>query len=61
MDRSGQSIFSQPKPIDITTARRAGFMDLESDSEDERPHVVFDATTRAGQGLRGRDADDVWV
>ncbi|KAG6840913.1 hypothetical protein C0991_003255 [Blastosporella zonata] len=36
MRQSGQSIFSQPKPIDISSARRAGFMDLDAaDSDDE--------------------------
>ncbi|KAF8078850.1 hypothetical protein FPV67DRAFT_1466672 [Lyophyllum atratum] len=35
MRQSGQSIFSQPKPIDISTARRAGFMDLDIDSDDD--------------------------
>jgi hypothetical protein len=34
--RSGQSIFSRPKPIDISAARRAGFsLDLDIESEDE--------------------------
>jgi hypothetical protein len=51
LHRSGQSIFSRPKPIDINAARRAGFgmeLDIESDEEDElnRPLVgnpiVFD-------------------
>lgn len=51
--RSGQSIFSRPKPIDINAARRAGFIDLEFESEDEadgelsrplvRNSVLFDA------------------
>jgi len=52
--RSGQSIFSRPKPIDITAVRRAGYTDLDLDLEDEdedaelgRPlmqdSVVFDA------------------
>jgi len=35
MRQSGQSIFSQPKPIDISTARRAGFMDLDIDSDED--------------------------
>lgn len=35
MRQSGQSIFSQPKPIDISSARRAGFMDLDVDSDEE--------------------------
>ncbi|GLB35930.1 hypothetical protein LshimejAT787_0302180 [Lyophyllum shimeji] len=35
MRQSGQSIFSQPKPIDISSARRAGFMDLDIDSDEE--------------------------
>jgi len=58
MRQSGQSIFSQPKPIDINTARRAGFSldgDLESDEEDAeqqplvRESVVFDAETLADE------------
>ncbi|KDR85428.1 hypothetical protein GALMADRAFT_108530 [Galerina marginata CBS 339.88] len=53
MRQSGQSIFSRPKPIDINAARRAGFIDLEIESEDEvdgelsrplvRNSVLFDA------------------
>jgi len=51
MRQSGQSIFSRPKPIDINAARRAGFVDLEYESEDEgetdrplvRNSVLFDA------------------
>ncbi|KAF9481672.1 hypothetical protein BDN70DRAFT_905121 [Pholiota conissans] len=53
MRQSGQSIFSRPKPIDINAARRAGFVDLEFESEDDadadlnRPlvpnSVLFDA------------------
>ncbi|KAG6332593.1 hypothetical protein ID866_6499 [Astraeus odoratus] len=35
MRQSGQSIFSRPKPIDITTVRRAGYTDLDLDLEDE--------------------------
>ena len=52
MFRSGQSIFSRPKPIDISTAQ-ARFIDLEiereDDSDDEaarplvRNPVLFDA------------------
>lgn len=53
--RSGQSIFSQPKPIDINAARRAGVgLDLDLDSDDAdldaelgrplvRDPVLFDA------------------
>jgi hypothetical protein len=33
--RSGQSIFSRPKPIDLTAARRAGYTSLDLDIEDE--------------------------
>jgi len=40
MRQSGQSIFSQPKPIDISSARRAGFMDLDSESEEEDEDVL---------------------
>ncbi|KAF7347660.1 hypothetical protein MVEN_01523000 [Mycena venus] len=52
MRQSGQSIFSRPKPIDINAARRAGYLDLEIESEEEedelarpliRDPVVFDA------------------
>ncbi|KIY69150.1 hypothetical protein CYLTODRAFT_420971 [Cylindrobasidium torrendii FP15055 ss-10] len=54
MRQSGQSIFSRPKPIDISTARRAGYgldIGLDSDDEDDpelgrplvRNPVVFDA------------------
>jgi len=58
LDRSGQSIFSRPKPIDINTARRAGFIDLEFESDEEgdaelsrplvRNPVVFDAGQERG-------------
>lgn len=57
--RSGQSIFSRPKPIDINAARRAGFVDLEYDSDEDvdaelnRPlvpnSVLFDAQNERGQ------------
>ncbi len=57
--RSGQSIFSRPKPIDINAARRAGFVDLEYDSDEEtdrelnRPlvpsAVLFDAQNERGE------------
>ncbi|KAG7098952.1 hypothetical protein E1B28_000842 [Marasmius oreades] len=54
MRQSGQSIFSRPKPIDINTARRAGYsLDIDIESEDEedpelgrplvRHPVVFEA------------------
>ncbi|KJA25849.1 hypothetical protein HYPSUDRAFT_37340 [Hypholoma sublateritium FD-334 SS-4] len=59
MRQSGQSIFSRPKPIDINTARRAGFVDLEYDSDEEtdrelnRPlvpsTVLFDAQNERGE------------
>lgn len=55
-DRSGQSIFSRPKPIDISAIRRAGYSsldyDLEDDNQDDDPElgrplvqdaVLFDA------------------
>ncbi|KAF8735221.1 hypothetical protein AX14_002486 [Amanita brunnescens Koide BX004] len=77
MRQSGQSIFSQPKPIDINTARRAGFgldVGLESEEEDleEQPLVresLFDAEALAGdeemplaaQALRDRDQTDIWA
>ena len=50
--RSGQSIFTRPRPIDLNAARRAGFsldFDLPDDAEDfaarrnRDPNVLFDA------------------
>ncbi|KIM47782.1 hypothetical protein M413DRAFT_22387 [Hebeloma cylindrosporum] len=59
MRQSGQSIFSRPKPIDINAARRAGFADMEYESEDEeetelnrplvRNSVLFDAQNEVRQ------------
>lgn len=56
-DRSGQSIFTRPKPIDLSAARRQGYtLDIDMEDEDEelgrpliRSDVVFDAedSTRA--------------
>jgi len=57
MRQSGQSIFTRPRPIDLSAARRAGYssldLDLEAEDEDEdedpefsRPHrhpVLFNA------------------
>ncbi|KAG2118058.1 uncharacterized protein F5147DRAFT_669621 [Suillus discolor] len=56
MRQSGQSIFSRPKPIDISAIRRAGYSsldyDLEDDDQDDDPElgrplvqdaVLFDA------------------
>ncbi|KAJ7197318.1 hypothetical protein B0H12DRAFT_1220576 [Mycena haematopus] len=60
MRQSGQSIFSRPKPIDINAARRAGFLDLEIESEEEdeelgrpliRDPVLFDAETPRPNGF----------
>ena len=62
--RSGQSIFSRPRPIDINAARRRGLsldLDLPDDDEEEYSHlrgrnggngVLFDAQIRdEEQGL----------
>lgn len=40
-DRSGQSIFSRPKPIDISAIRRAGYtsLDFDLENEDEDPEL----------------------
>ncbi|KAL5519282.1 hypothetical protein ACEPAH_965 [Sanghuangporus vaninii] len=53
MRQSGQSIFSRPRPIDLTAARRAGFsldLDLPDEAEEElsrrRSPVLFDAQGR---------------
>jgi len=55
MRQSGQSIFSRPKPIDLSAARRAGYtldIDIEGDGDEDdgelgrpliRDPVVFDA------------------
>ncbi|KAI9570234.1 hypothetical protein HD554DRAFT_2204052 [Boletus coccyginus] len=41
MRQSGQSIFSRPKPIDISAIRRAGYrsLDLDLEDEDEDPEL----------------------
>lgn len=65
MRQSGQSIFSQPKPIEINAARRAGLsleVDLESEDEDVeagQPLVgdrvlLFDAE-EGGIGINGEN------
>ncbi|KAH0590991.1 hypothetical protein H2248_001103 [Termitomyces sp. 'cryptogamus'] len=77
MRQSGQSIFSQPKPIDISSARRAGFMDLDVESDEEndletpvRNPLPFDidgvnaereAFTDAVQGAPERDSEETWA
>jgi hypothetical protein len=54
MVRSGQSIFSRPKPIDLSSAQRAGYtldIDIEDDDDEDpelgrpliRDPVIFDA------------------
>ncbi|EGO05321.1 hypothetical protein SERLA73DRAFT_149487 [Serpula lacrymans var. lacrymans S7.3] len=59
MRQSGQSIFTRPKPIDISAVRRAGYNSLDIDLEDEeldaelgrplvRDTVVFDAQDEHG-------------
>ncbi|KAG9314029.1 hypothetical protein JVU11DRAFT_4807 [Chiua virens] len=61
MRQSGQSIFSRPKPIDISSVRRAGYrnLDLDLEDEDEDPEldepligdpVLFDAQDDARPG-----------
>ncbi|KAI0275037.1 hypothetical protein BC834DRAFT_965478 [Gloeopeniophorella convolvens] len=66
--QSGQSIFSRPKPIDLSAARRAGFsldMDLDiSDSESDELHaplhrnpVLFDARESQRSSQRGPTSD----
>ncbi|KAJ7293132.1 hypothetical protein C8J57DRAFT_1444446 [Mycena rebaudengoi] len=74
MRQSGQSIFSRPKPIDINAARRAGFLDLEIESEeDEESELVrplirtppqeqrLSSMPRAEAAIHDRDAEDVWA
>jgi len=62
MRQSGQSIFTRPRPIDLTAARRAGFstldLDLPDDAEEElsrsarvRNPILFDADERRQNGL----------
>ncbi|KAI0785011.1 hypothetical protein C8Q75DRAFT_809555 [Abortiporus biennis] len=77
MRQSGQSIFSRPKPIDLSAAGRQGItLDIDMDAEDEsdelgRP-LIFDAneerrtatTTpmpRLAQAIEERDTQDVWA
>lgn len=69
MFRSGQSIFSRPKPIDISTARRARFLDLEIERDDDdgddetrplvRNPVLFDVDMPRAGGPR--DVEDMWA
>ncbi|KAF8807803.1 hypothetical protein BYT27DRAFT_7189898 [Phlegmacium glaucopus] len=72
MRQSGQSIFSRPKPIDISTARRARFIDLEiereDDSDDEtivRNPILFDAGREAVHkpftDMPRAEDEDVWA
>ncbi|KAI0094298.1 hypothetical protein BDY19DRAFT_1044185 [Irpex rosettiformis] len=75
MRQSGQSIFSRPKPIDLS--RRRNF-NLDIDMEGEEPAgelrrpLIFDAEQeqrnsamtpmpRAVQAVQDRDAEDVWA
>ena len=72
-NRSGQSIFTRPKPIDLSAARRQGYtLDIDMEDEDEelgrpliRSDVVFDAadpparTTRAPMSDMPRAAQAV--
>ena len=66
--RSGQSIFTQPKPIDLSAARRAGYsldMDLDDSDGDSdelraslaRNAVVFDAGDEQRGSHRGGMTD----
>lgn len=43
--RSGQSIFTRPRPIDLSAARRAGYssLDLDLDAEDDNEEEAEDA------------------
>ncbi|KAF8167677.1 hypothetical protein B0H34DRAFT_740498 [Crassisporium funariophilum] len=67
MRQSGQSIFSRPKPIDISTARRARFVDLDIESEDEdeaelsRPLVRNPVLFDAGQEQRPEGAQKAFT
>ncbi|KDQ63303.1 hypothetical protein JAAARDRAFT_29321 [Jaapia argillacea MUCL 33604] len=58
MRQSGQSIFSQPKRIDLSTARRAGY-DLDIDMPDDEPligarPILFDAHDEDDEELERR-------
>ncbi|KAI6136300.1 hypothetical protein F5141DRAFT_1185318 [Pisolithus sp. B1] len=61
MRQSGQSIFSRPKPIDITAVRRAGYteLDLGLEDEDEDPELgrplVRDSTLFDAEGEEGEE------
>jgi hypothetical protein len=68
MYRSGQSIFTRPRPIDLTGARRTGVgLDMELDlSDDEsdglqsplhRNAVLFDAQNGQNSSQRGPVSD----
>lgn len=58
--RSGQSIFSRPKPIDISAPRRPDIgMDIEDEEDEElerplvRNSVLFDARAAENRQPRG--------
>ncbi|THH19038.1 hypothetical protein EW146_g2041 [Bondarzewia mesenterica] len=66
--QSGQSIFTRPKPIDLSAARRAGFsldmdFDIPEDESDElraplvRNPVLFDARGEQRPSQRGPTSD----
>ena len=66
--RSGQSIFTRPKPIDLSAARRAGYsldmdLDVPEDDSDElraplaRNPVLFDAREEPRPATRGPMSD----
>jgi hypothetical protein len=67
-NRSGQSIFARPKPIDLSAARRAGVsldmdLDLSDDESDglrtplHRNAVLFDAQDSQQPSQRGPMSD----
>ncbi|KAL1951427.1 hypothetical protein VTO73DRAFT_576 [Trametes versicolor] len=65
MRQSGQSIFTRPKPIDLSAARRQGYtLDIDMEDEDEelgrplmRSDVVFDAAEDPARGARAPMSD----
>jgi len=56
MRQSGQSIFSRPKPIDLSVSSRALDIDIDDDDDLPRSRVLFDVE----RGVSGPEQENVW-
>ena len=70
MNRSGKTIFTAPKPIDLSTVQRQGYTSLDSELQDDEAtpddarELVFEAEeeeTVQGNSLpRSSQDEDLW-